>query len=73
MYWKPTPTWKTTPRTWKEFVKKVTVYNQETTESYNRSWNKVEEEEGLTATEIALFYSKVENLEAVSFPKPKSL
>ena len=61
------------PRTWKEFVRKVNQYNQVTTEPYNQSWNKVDKEEGLTVAEKALFYSKVENLEVVSFPKPKSL
>ena len=63
----------TKPRTWKEFVRKVNQYNQETTEPYNQSWNKVDKEEGLTVAEKALFFSKVENLEVVSFPKPKSL
>ena len=44
-------------------MRKVNQYNQETTEPYNWSWNKVEEEEGLTVVEQALFFSKVENLE----------
>jgi len=53
----------TPPRTWKQFLKKVNQYNQEVSEPYNQSWSKVEEVEGLTVAEQALFFSKVENLE----------
>ena len=48
--------------TWKEAVAQAIRYQRESTEPYNQFYSKVEQLEGLIASEISLFHYKVKDL-----------
>jgi hypothetical protein len=57
------PNWIYNPKTAQQWLKRDKEYQLDITDPHN-SWNKCTDVEGLTAKEISLYSSKVENLEA---------
>ena len=52
-------------RTWNQAVAQAVRWERESTEPYNRFYSKVEQLEGLTASEVSLYHSKIKNLESL--------